>query len=106
ARRSVELREAQALARQPVEVGRLDLAAVAAEVGVAHVVVQDQHDVRLLACHSTHLCHLTSVVPPDAQSRCPPSGSKRCAAPGAKLTQTSCPSSTSGTRSAFSFTSW
>ena len=49
--RVVELREAQPVRRQPVEVRRLDLAAVAAEVGEAHVVVEDQDDVR--ACWSS-----------------------------------------------------
>src|SRR5262249_42708506 len=40
----VELREAQAAGGEGVEVGRRDLAAVAAEVGVAHVVGQDYYD--------------------------------------------------------------
>ncbi len=41
----VHLREAQAAGGQPIEVGRGDLAAVAADVGEAHVVGQDEHDV-------------------------------------------------------------
>ncbi len=61
ARRIVELREAQAVARQPVEVGRFDLAAVAAEVGIAHVVVEDENNVRLAHFGSIRCCrHATS----------------------------------------------
>ena len=44
-RRVVELREAQAAGGQLVEVGRGDLAAVAADVAEAHVVHQDDDDV-------------------------------------------------------------
>ena len=42
----VELGEAQALRRERVEVGRLDLPAVAADVGPAHVVREDDQDIR------------------------------------------------------------
>ena len=44
----VELREAHAAGGQAVQIRRLDLAAVTAEVGVAQVIGQDQHDVRPL----------------------------------------------------------
>ena len=47
ARRVVELREAHAVRGQAVEVRRADLAAVAAEIREAHVVGEDQHDVRV-----------------------------------------------------------
>jgi hypothetical protein len=43
----VELGEAQAASGEFVEVGRFDLAAVAAEVGEAHVVGHDEEEVRL-----------------------------------------------------------
>ena len=46
ARGVIELREAHALVGEPVEVRRGDLAAVAAEVGVAEVVGEDEYDVR------------------------------------------------------------
>ena len=42
----VELREPDAFRRQPIQVRRLNLAAVAAEIGKAHVVGQDDDDVR------------------------------------------------------------
>ncbi len=57
ARGVVELREAQPVGGEAVEVRRLDLAAVAADVGVAHVVVEDQHDIRF-----GRLGHVGSVV--------------------------------------------
>ena len=44
--RVVELREPQAAGGQPVEVRRVDLAAVAADVREAHVVGEDDDDVR------------------------------------------------------------
>ena len=84
-RRVVELREAQAVRRQAVEVGRLDLAAVAADVREAHVVVEDQHDVRLF------------------HSRIPVCLSKTCAAAGANDTCTRSPSCARGRRSLFCF---
>ena len=42
----VELREPQAVRGQAVQIRRLDLAAVAAEVGVAHVIRENNDDVR------------------------------------------------------------
>ena len=47
-RRVVELRESQSAVRQPVKVRRLHLAAVAAEVGITHVIVQNQQNIRSL----------------------------------------------------------
>ena len=41
----VKLREAQAIGRQTVQIRRRDLAAVTAEVGVAHVIGEDEQDV-------------------------------------------------------------
>ena len=46
-RRVVELGEAQAARGEFVEVGRFDLAAVATEVGEAHVVGHDEEEIRL-----------------------------------------------------------
>jgi hypothetical protein len=48
ARGVVELREAEAVGGECVECGRVDLAAVAAEIGEAHVVGEDDDDVGLL----------------------------------------------------------
>ncbi len=45
----VEVREAKALARQPVDVRRTHLSTVARDVGEAHVVGEDEHDVGPLA---------------------------------------------------------
>ncbi len=45
----VELREANALGREAVEMGGMDLPTIAADVGVAHIVGHDQHDVGLAA---------------------------------------------------------
>jgi hypothetical protein len=42
----VELREANAVRREAVDVRRANLRAVAADVGKAHVVRQDEHDIR------------------------------------------------------------
>jgi hypothetical protein len=44
----VEVREAHAVPGQRVDVGRLDLAAERADVGVAQVVAEDDDDVRPL----------------------------------------------------------
>jgi len=46
ARGVIELREAQAVRRERVEIRRRNLAAVAAEVGEAHVIHEDDDDVR------------------------------------------------------------
>jgi len=46
-RRVVKLREAHAIRREPIEVWCVDLAAVAAEIGEAHVIHHDQQEVRL-----------------------------------------------------------
>ena len=57
ARRVVELREADPMLGKCVDVGRRDLAAVAAEVGEAHVVDENHHDVRTLRrCSATSRC--------------------------------------------------
>ena len=41
----VKLGEAQPVIRQPVEVRGVDFAAVAADVGIAHVIGHDEHDI-------------------------------------------------------------
>ena len=46
----VELGEAHAAAREAIQIGGVDLASIAAEIGVAHVVGQDEEDVRTLVC--------------------------------------------------------
>ena len=89
ARRVVELREAQAVTGQPVQMGRVDFAAVAADVGIAHVVVEDQKNVRTLA-HG-HFLAINFQL-----RRSPLARSNRWAAPGSKPTCTASPS-----RSAF-----
>ena len=48
ARGVVELREPDAAGRQGIEIGRLDLPAVTAKIGEAHVVAENHDDVRLL----------------------------------------------------------
>jgi hypothetical protein len=45
ARGVIELRAAQAAGGQAIEVGCLDFAAIAADIGEAHVIVEDQNDV-------------------------------------------------------------
>ena len=51
--RHVEVRATHPLLRQPVEVRRLDLvAAEAAQIAIALVVADDQHDVRRPVCRS------------------------------------------------------
>ena len=52
----VELRIAQAVGRQAIQVGRLDLAAVTADIGKSHVVVEDDQDVGAVGCFAT-ICH-------------------------------------------------
>ncbi len=42
---NVVVREAKAVRRELVEIGRLDFSAIAAEIGEAHVVGDDEHDV-------------------------------------------------------------
>jgi hypothetical protein len=56
ARRVVELRVAQSAERQAVEIGRFDLAAIAADIREAHVVVQDDQNVRAVG-HCIDLSH-------------------------------------------------
>ena len=103
ARGVVELREAQAVGGEAVEVGRVDLAAVAADVGVAHVVVEDQDDVRS-GRDGGH--GRARFVRGDAISEARAArASNRCAAAGAKPTNTSSPSRSASRRSLFSLSS-
>src|SRR5581483_654391 len=67
-RRGVEVRVAQAVPREPVEVGGFDVRAEAAELRVADVVEHDEQDVRR-ACPRSRLVRpprlRLPVVPPD-----------------------------------------
>ena len=51
----VELRIAQAVGRQSIQIGRLDFAAVTADVGKSHVIVEDDQDVGAVGCFT--ICH-------------------------------------------------
>ncbi|GAG93766.1 unnamed protein product [marine sediment metagenome] len=42
----IEVREPEPLGRQAVEMGRVDLAAIAAQIRITQVVAEDQHDIR------------------------------------------------------------
>ena len=55
ARGVVELRIAQAVGRQTVQIGCLDFAAVTADIGKSHVIVEDDQDVGAVGCFT--ICH-------------------------------------------------
>ncbi len=67
--RVVELREAQPLFGQTVQHGCLDLATVAADVGIAHVVRHDNDDIRLAAW--LRRVRRGGVMQAPDQGRCP-----------------------------------
>ena len=74
-RRVVELRESQSAVRQPVKVRRLHLAAVAAEVGITHVIVQNQQNIRSLLFSHNYL--VRSMPPAVLASMCVCFGRRR-----------------------------